>query len=521
MYKNILVINMLHIGDLLLATPVLRTLRCNYPEAHIALLADAKIDGLVRYNRHIDELISVDKKGYHNKLGNFARLIAAIWKRKFDLVINLHANERASVIAAFSGAGKVVGYSSPGFGIFFNHLVSNKNFDRKIKNHPDVMHQAKEHLHMLETTLGIKTIDDQGLEMWLDEETEERASQLWAEAFPAVDFPVVGFNTGASWPSKRWTTAGFAAVADELLARGIGVAFFGGPMDEGNVREILGQMRHSQDSRAVVFTGKVNLLELAALIKKCAVFLTNDSGPMHVAIAQKAQVVSIWGSSNEVGFGPYDPSAAVVKTDIECRPCGQHNCEHHSCMTRISPGEVLQAVLRFIPGQGLATQRPAVFFDRDGVLDIDHGYVYRPEDFQWMPGAIEAIRYFNEQGYLVFVVTNQSGVARGFYKEEDVQKLHAWMNEELGRQGSHIDAFYYCPHYLEGTIPDYMMTCQCRKPEAGMLLQAMDEWPVDKERSLLIGDRQSDIDAADRAGIKGYLFDGGNLLEFVTHFLLP
>jgi len=119
MYKNILVINLMYIGDLLFMTPLLRTLRTSFPDSHIAMLADEKNTGVIKYNPHLSEIIGIDKKGYHNKLPNYLRLIADIRKRKFDLVINLHANERASAIAAFSGAKKIVGFSAKGLGIIF------------------------------------------------------------------------------------------------------------------------------------------------------------------------------------------------------------------------------------------------------------------------------------------------------------------------------------------------------------------------------------------------------------------
>jgi D-glycero-D-manno-heptose 1,7-bisphosphate phosphatase len=166
-------------------------------------------------------------------------------------------------------------------------------------------------------------------------------------------------------------------------------------------------------------------------------------------------------------------------------------------------------------------KRPAVFFDRDGVLNVDHGYTYRQEDFEWMPGAIETIKYFNEAGYLVFVVTNQSGVARGFYSEADVEKLHRFMQAELGRHGAHIDAFYYCPHHAEGKLEQYRKDCPCRKPLPGMILQAFAKWPVDRERSFLIGDKQSDMLAAEAAKMAGYRFPGGDLLDFVKQEIYP
>ena len=164
---------------------------------------------------------------------------------------------------------------------------------------------------------------------------------------------------------------------------------------------------------------------------------------------------------------------------------------------------------------------PIVFFDRDGVLNADIGYLWRREDFVWMPGATETIRLFNSLGWRVVVVTNQSGVARGYYREDDVQSLHAWMNDSLGRMGAHIDAFYYCPHHLKGSVEQYKIECQCRKPKPGMIQKAMAEWQGEQATSFLIGDKDSDMEAAAAAGIQGFLFTGGNLLEFVEKTILP
>lgn len=167
-------------------------------------------------------------------------------------------------------------------------------------------------------------------------------------------------------------------------------------------------------------------------------------------------------------------------------------------------------------------KRPAIFFDRDGVLNHDQGYTHRIEEFQWMDGAIEAIKLFNDLGWLVFVVTNQAGVARGFYEESAVVELHNWMQEQLRLRGAHVDAFYFCPHHPDGSVRDLSIACDCRKPDAGMLLKAFEEWPmVDIENSWLIGDKPSDIEAANRAGIKSVLFTGSGLLGVARDLACP
>jgi len=159
-----------------------------------------------------------------------------------------------------------------------------------------------------------------------------------------------------------------------------------------------------------------------------------------------------------------------------------------------------------------APRRGAAFFDRDGVLNVDTGYVHRPADITWTRGAAAAIRRANRAGLWVVVVTNQSGVARGYYGEADVEALHAWMSGVLGGQGARIDRFYHCPFHEAATLEAYRRADHAdRKPNPGMLLRAMRDLDIDPGRSFMIGDQPSDVLAAQRAGIVSYLFEGGDL----------
>ena len=165
--------------------------------------------------------------------------------------------------------------------------------------------------------------------------------------------------------------------------------------------------------------------------------------------------------------------------------------------------------------------RPAAFLDRDGVLNVDHGYTFRPEELEFTPTAVEGVRILNEAGYRVFVVTNQSGVARGYYTTDDVERFHAHMQRQLLAHGAHVDRYYYCPFHPDGTVQDFAIHHEDRKPSPGMLLRAMREWPTDQAASVMIGDKDTDLEVATNAGVVGILVepDTCDLAAVVRQFL--
>ena len=161
-------------------------------------------------------------------------------------------------------------------------------------------------------------------------------------------------------------------------------------------------------------------------------------------------------------------------------------------------------------GSGNAIRR-AAFLDRDGVLNVDHGHVGEVERFEWMPSAREAVLWLNEHHWLVVVVSNQAGIAKGFYSEEDYAELTRHMVSSLKEIGAWVDGWYHCPHH-----PDFTGACACRKPQPGMLLQALSDLRVDREGSFMVGDRDSDREAAEAAGVAFLKYHGGDLLHVIA-----
>ena len=159
---------------------------------------------------------------------------------------------------------------------------------------------------------------------------------------------------------------------------------------------------------------------------------------------------------------------------------------------------------------------PAAFLDRDGVINIDRGFVGRLSDFTLIEGAAEAISLLNRRGYRVFVVTNQSGIGRGYYTEADFAAVTACMHSLLARRGAYIDDIRHCPFHPDATVERYRVDHPWRKPAPGMILDILSYWDVDVNASFLIGDSLRDLEAARAAGIQGYLFEGGDLRDFLT-----
>lgn len=164
-------------------------------------------------------------------------------------------------------------------------------------------------------------------------------------------------------------------------------------------------------------------------------------------------------------------------------------------------------------------QKPAAFLDRDGTLNHDDGYTHKPEEFRWIDGAKSAIKKLNDAGYLVFVVTNQAGIARGYYDATTVESLHQWMQRELAREGAHIDDFRYCPHHPEGTVPELAIACDCRKPGSGMLTSLIKQWNPDLRRSFMLGDTEKDAQAGAAIGILSKKIESSQLLHEVEHMI--
>lgn len=164
-------------------------------------------------------------------------------------------------------------------------------------------------------------------------------------------------------------------------------------------------------------------------------------------------------------------------------------------------------------------RRPAAFFDRDGVIIRDSGYVHKVEDLEILPDVPETLKRLQDLGYLLIVISNQAGVARGYFQESDVDFFHAALQKELETKAQvRFDGIYFCPHHPSGKVPAYAIACECRKPGIAMITRATEDFAIDMEKSFFVGDRDSDIECAQRAGIPGFQIVSDQYEKHATPF---
>ena len=329
--KRIIVTFLMHLGDLILTTPFLYVLRRAAPGAHITYLVDEKLADVVSHNPNVDEVWTIDKKGKDNNIPSILAMSGRISQGKFDVLINLHPNERCSFLDAFARVPIKLGASHFLFRTCFNPYIK---LNRKI-------HAADMYLDVL-AKIGVKNLKNNGLEIYPGEEDKAYVEEFWRSEDVKKEERLVGFNIGSAVVTKRWAPERFAQVADALAGEGYRTIFFGGTMDVAMVQEATSFMK----TKPVIATGKFKLGQLAAAMSRCSLIITNDSGPMHVAISQKVPIVAMYGPSHTDLYGPYTKKATVVRAIPPCDGCHKrmkHHCDDMRCMRDLTVKQVLDA----------------------------------------------------------------------------------------------------------------------------------------------------------------------------------
>lgn len=333
--RKILIRSVNWIGDAVMTTPAISVIREHFPHAEITILANAMVSQLFLHHPGIDSIITFDRQERHRGVAGRMRLAAELKKHAFDLAIILPNSFDSALVPWLAGIPNRIGKCSDGRTLLLNGRY-------KAAQGAPSRHEVEYYLNLMDC-FGITGSCTQP-HLFITSEEEDRASALLAEQGIQPDDFVLGINPGASYGSaKRWYPDRFAQVArrlaDEWSAK---VVIFGGPGEAAIAADIEGCL----EGAAVNVAGKTSVRELMALIRRCNFFITNDSGPMHIAAAFDVPLVAIFGSTDHTGTSPYNSKAIVVRNDVECAPCKLRECPtDHRCMTSVTEESVVSAAL--------------------------------------------------------------------------------------------------------------------------------------------------------------------------------
>ncbi len=481
--KNVLVRGVNWIGDAIMTLPALRALRKALPEARISLLVKPWVSPLFEKDPYIDETISYGDE-YQGIIGKI-RMSRLLSKKGFCSAILFQNAFDAAFISFLAGIKERVGYNRDGRGFLLTTAVPVPRNEQKT-------HHIKYYLNLLDQ-LGIKT---EFSAPYLYLSLEERLSAR--ELLKDMKRPILGINPGAAFGSaKRWFPERFAEIANWFLKDTAGsVVIFGGKSETDIALEI-NKLIHENK---LLLAGKTSLRELVSFISECDAFVTNDSGPLHIAYAVGTPLVAIFGSTDPELTGPFPQaewSRAIVLThNLSCGPCFERTCVKNDlrCMYEITSDDVYLGIKKILPGS------PAVFFDRDGTLCKDVGYLNKHGDLEISPD-VNMVKLLKEKKFKLIGVSNQSGIARGLIQEDFVREVN-----QIFLDRYNFDDFYFCPHH-----PDEH--CPCRKPEPGMLLRARAQHHIDLKKSFIVGDKETDMLLARAVGAKGVFVKSGQEKE--------
>lgn len=484
--KNLLVRGVNWIGDGIMTLPALRALRKALPETKISLLVKPWVAPVFENNPNIDEIVLYDDnhKGIIGKL----KLSRMLNKKDFYSAILFQNAFDAALIAFLAGIKNRIGYNRDGRGILLSTAVS-------VPQNKDKVHQIYYYLNLLEQ-IGLKA--DYSVPytyLKLDERLHAR------EMLKNMNKPILGINPGATYGSaKRWFPERFAEIANWFISDTDGSAvIFGGKSEVDIADEIYKKVipEFRAPNSLLSLAGKTSLRELISLILECDVFVTNDSGPLHIAYAVRTPMVAIFGSTDPRLTGPPpEVDGIVITPDLSCSPCFERTCKNNDlrCMYATTSDEVYYGIKQILP------DKPAVFFDRDGTLCRDTGYINTYDELHIF-SEIGYLNLLKEKGFKLIGVSNQSGIARGIVTEEFVKEIGDMFINQYG-----FNDFYYCPHH-----PDEH--CPCRKPEPEMLLRARARHGINLKNSFVVGDKEADMLLAKAVGAKGVLVQTGELKE--------
>ena len=338
--KNILLIRLSSLGDIVLTSPAIRAVRQHFPQARISMLVAEQSADLLTENPHLDEVIPFDRKAKGKDTGEMRRVIRLLRERDFDLAIDFQRKFRTSTLAYLSGAKCRVGYHQPN-GFLCTVRVPDRNNKAIRAGRIDSVHAIDRYFEMLHA-IGVEATD-RALELFITDADRAFSDEVTATKGIEANRTKVGLFPGAGWKLREWMPDRFADIGDRVAKQfDAQVLLFGGPHES----ELVQQVKDLMTTEAISLVGTLRIRQLAALIEQCDLFVTNDTGPMHVAAAMQTPTVALFGPGDHIRFQPLDSIHTTIRHHVPCNPCKQftNKCKNNICMKLITVDEVWETV---------------------------------------------------------------------------------------------------------------------------------------------------------------------------------
>ncbi|PWB76400.1 hypothetical protein C3F09_00065 [candidate division GN15 bacterium] len=478
MTRHILVIRLGSLGDVILTSPAVLNLKIAHPGSKLVFLTKERFGEVARMIPGVDEVRTIPERIGSTDL---YRLVLDLDRTNFDIVVDLHGNFRSWFVRTLLGSSQSNVYPKRRLERWL--IVHRKQFPREDQHTIDLY-------NALISRNGLPTPSRRPILMIADPNQNH---------FMRSRENVVVIAPGAAHENKKWPIERFSEVARALHRR------FGSKIAWVVTRDDAGI--HNLDSLpegSFVELVDAPIPTVAEVMAGARLSIANDSGLAHLSSAVGTPVIAVFGPTHPaLGFAPRGLFDVVAEIDEYCRPCSLHGktpCfrTERFCMTRLSTNDVLERAVRLF--ESPVNVERALFVDRDGTIAVERHYVSNPDEIELIPGAAQALRRARDAGFKIVVVSNQSGVARGHFGIDAVERTNARLRSLLRNEGVEPDLMLYCPHHPHGSISGYSFACACRKPAPGMAEQAAIELGIDLRRSYVIGDKIDDVTMASVMG---------------------
>ncbi|MFH1372662.1 MAG: HAD-IIIA family hydrolase [bacterium] len=494
MKRHLLVIRFSSLGDVVLTSATVLNLKLLYPDSRLVFLTKAAYQPIVKLFGCVDEIVTLPQPCGGRDYFNF---LLDLDERQFDTVIDLHGSIRSWLARKIVTAGAKTVYPK-------------RRWERLqiVRKHHLLLvwpHTIDLYNDCVEQLGGIAlcrrpVINAPGT-------TTSPPNKLSATSDPGRQVVIA---PGAAHPNKQWLLERFAEVATTLhRSHGVAIIWAITAADRGKV-----SLAERIDPRHFVELVDCPITDLAAVLEKADLTIANDSGVAHLSSAVGTPVLSLFGPTHPaLGFAPRGLFDRVVEVEESCRPCSLHGKKpcyrsERFCFTRISP-EMVSEMAGELLDVAVNSAR-ALFVDRDGTIIVEKEFLADPDEIEFESGAIDALRKAQAMGFKLVILSNQSGVARGRFGLDTVERVNERLLSMLAAAGVEIAGLYYCPHYAGGVVEEFATRCRCRKPAPAMAEEAARQLGINLRRSYVIGDKADDVNLGRVIGARAFLVETGH-----------